>query len=182
MGVLLCYRPQAARFRLASFTDSDTHFLMASPMVLVKSKYDHVSLEFLVWNPRIGANGGHINGSFLFVSLCFLLISWPVNEFLLFVYLSSWLCFLMFKLVNCCFSYGLSKTTKIVVYHPLATKSNVKLNVLNFNSKRHYPVSFAHCVFWSVGHMRAEYWRNWPPGDAKMGAMSSRGDIGTKLE
>ena len=42
--------------------------------------------------------------------------------------------------------------------------------------------SFARCVFWSVGHTMAEYWGNWSPGSAKMGAISGRGDIDARLD
>ena len=74
-----------------------------------------------------------------------------------------------------------------ITYPAVATNWNVKLSVVSFNSKRHYPLmfslfSFARCVFWSVGHTMAEYWGNWSPGSAKMGAISGRGDIDARLD
>ena len=74
-----------------------------------------------------------------------------------------------------------------MVYPAVATNWNVKLTVVSFNSKRHYPLmfslfSFAQCVFWSVGHQMAEYWGNWSPGSAGISEISWRGEIDPRLD
>ena len=74
-----------------------------------------------------------------------------------------------------------------VNYPAVATNWNVKLTVVSFNSKRHYPLmfslfSFARCVFWSVGHQMAEYWGNWSPGSAGISEISWRGEIDPRLD
>ena len=83
--------------------------------------------------------------------------------------------------------FDFRKRTDPESYPAVATNWNVKLTVVSFNSKRHYPLmfslfSFARCVFWSVGHQMAEYWGNWSPGSAGISEISWRGEIDPRLD